>query len=173
MWRWRAIGAGVLALVVLVAVGFVVPSLRHTLVSRWRHAGSDRSGLVVHGAAIWAHDPITGVGVGGFKHAYAERQHLRGKDPKKAASHDAPVTVAAELGTPGLLLFAWLLGAALAAGLGRPRETVEGRIRIAGSLLLVAIFAHSLFYADFFEDPFTWGALALIAAVATSERVRT
>jgi hypothetical protein len=172
VWGKRVVGAALLVGVVLAAVGFAVPSLRHTLVTRWDNAANDRRGLVLHGAQIWLHHPVAGVGVGGFKHAFAEREHLRGKEPKKAASHDTPVTVAAELGTPGLALFGWLLVVSLLAGLAWPRRTLTGRTRVTGAVLLAAIFAHSLFYNDFFEDPLMWGALALIA-LAGSAKVRT
>jgi hypothetical protein len=171
IWGKRVVGAALLVGLVLVAVGFAVPSLRHTLAHRWQTAANDRRGLVVHGIGIWAHNPVAGVGVGGFKHEFAARQHLKGKDPKKAASHNAPVTVAAELGTPGLALFAWLVVTALATGIAVPRRTIEGRTRIAAAVVFAAIFAHSLFYNAFFEDPLMWGALALIA-VAGSAKVR-
>ena len=49
----------------------------------------------------------------GFKRAYADLAHLKGKDPKAAASHTTPITVAAENGLPGLVLFVWLIGTAL------------------------------------------------------------
>jgi hypothetical protein len=171
VWGRRVVGAALLVGVVLVAVGFAVPSLRHTLVTRWDNAANDRRGLVVHGAQIWLHHPAVGVGVGGFKHAFATQEHLKGKEPKKAASHDTPVTVAAELGTPGLAFLGWLLVVAFLAGLAAPRRTLEGRTRVAAAVVLAAIFAHSLFYADFFEDPLMWGALALIA-LAGSAKVR-
>ena len=171
VWGRRAAGAVVLVALVLAAVGFAVPSLRHTLVTRWHHAANDRKGLVVHGIGIWGDNPVAGVGVGGFKHAFAVREHLKGKEPKTAASHDTPVTVAAELGTPGLLLLGWLLVAALVAGLAAPRRSAEGRMRVAAAVVLAAIFAHSLFYSDFFEDPLMWGALAVIA-IAASARLR-
>jgi putative inorganic carbon (HCO3(-)) transporter len=171
VWGRRVVGAFVLVGLVLVAVGFAVPSLRHTLVTRWHHAANDRKGLVVHGVGIWTDHPVVGVGVGGFKQAFAEREHIKGKEPKKAASHDTPVTVAAEVGTPGLALLAWLLGAALAAGLAAPRTDARSRMRLAGGIVFAAIFAHSLFYNDFFEDPLMWGALALVA-VAGSARLR-
>ena len=35
--------------------------------------------------------------------------------------------------------------------------------------MLVALLAHSLLYAGLFEDPLTWGALALTAAVLARE----
>ena len=80
------------------------------------------------------------------------------KNLSTAASHDSPVTVAAETGLPGLALFAWLL-VCLAAAAFRSRRMVS---LIAG-LALAAIFCHSLFYNDFFEDPTTWLLLGLVA----------
>jgi hypothetical protein len=113
---------------------------------------------------------LTGVGVGGFKRAYAERVNFKGKDPKKAASHTTPVTVAAELGVPGLLLFAWLVAASLFAAFRRIVPTFDGAARLAFGLALVAILVHCLFYNALFEDPAFWGLLALIA-VAPSRLV--
>ena len=49
-------------------------------------------------SAIAVRNPVVGVGVGGFRRHYAELTHLKGKEPKKAASHDTPVTVVAESG---------------------------------------------------------------------------
>ena len=81
---------------------------------------------------------------------------FKGKEPKKAASHNTPVTVAAETGLPGLALFAWLLVAAFRQAFRRrPRSLCARR-----GLGLAAIFCHSLFYNDFFEDPMTWGSSA-------------
>ena len=67
---------------------------------------SGRSKLVSRGLKVAVHHPVLGVGVGGFKRAYADLAHLNGKEPKAAASHTTPITVAAETGVPGLLLFA-------------------------------------------------------------------
>ena len=96
--------------------------------------------------------------MGGFKHAFAVREHLKGKEPKKAASHDTPVTVAAELGTPGVLLLGWLLVAALVAASGRAAAARGGTDARPAASCSRAIFAHSLFYSEFFEDPLMWGA---------------
>ena len=88
------------------------PQIRRSIVhhthSGLNSATSGRASLVANGIRIAAAHPVIGVGVGGFKHAYAQRLHLRGKAPKVAASHDAPVTVAAETGLIGLALAAWL-----------------------------------------------------------------
>ena len=86
---------------------------------------------------------------------------MRGEEPKKAASHNTPVTVAAELGFPGLALLAWLLVAGLLAAFRRAGRGFEGRAALVFGLALGAIAVHSLFYDAFFEDPMTWGLLAL------------
>jgi O-antigen ligase len=84
---------------------------------------------------------------------------LKGKDPKKAASHTTPVTVAAETGFVGLALFAWLVGALLLQAFRRRGETLP----LVSGLALLAIFCHALFYNAFFEDPMTWALMGLTA----------
>ena len=59
-------------------------------------------GSIYNGLRIAVRNPVVGVGVGAFRHHYAALTHLKGKEPKKAASHDTPVTVAAENGLVGL-----------------------------------------------------------------------
>ncbi|HEY1367961.1 MAG TPA: O-antigen ligase family protein [Gaiellaceae bacterium] len=169
-WRWRAAAAVGLVGVVLLSVGFSAPEVRHTLVKRsvngLNHATSGRANLVSNGIHIALAHPVAGVGVGGFKRAYADRVGLKGKNPKTAASHDTPVTVAAESGFPGLLLFLWLLGAALWTTTRRLGGTFARRTALILGLALVAIAVHSLFYNDFFEDPMMWGILGLSAVTA-------
>jgi O-antigen ligase len=77
---------------------------------------------------------------------------------KTAASHNTPVTVAAETGVPGLALFAWLLVALFRQAFRR-----AGRVGLIAGLGLAAIFCHSLFYNAFFEDPLTWLLIGLVA----------
>jgi hypothetical protein len=74
-----------------------------------------------------------------------------------------PVTVAAELGLPGLILLGWLLAALALAALRRGPER-DARLLLGIGLLVILV--HSLFYAAFFEDPLTWGLAALLAATA-------
>jgi O-antigen ligase len=118
---------------------------------------------------VGLHHPVGGVGVGGFKHAYAEVAHLKGKEPKAAASHTTPITVAAETGLPGLALFAWLVVAALLVGFRRLGTAFEGTARLAFAVALVAILVHSLFYNALFEDPTFWGLLALVVVAARAD----
>ena len=76
------------------------------------------------------------------------------------------MTVAAEEGGIGLILFFWLVGALLVAAYRRINHRTFGRLALAAGLVLVAIFVHSLAYNDFFEDPTTWGLIGLIGLVA-------
>ena len=161
-WRWRALVAVALAFAVLAGIAVAQPqirrSLQHHTSSGLNSASSGRASLVANGIRIAKAHPVRGVGVGGFKRAYADRVGLRGKDPKKAASHDTPVTVAAETGIPGLALFAWLLVALFRQAFRR-----AGRVGLVAGLSLAAIFCHSLFYNAFFEDPLTWMLIGLVA----------
>ena len=67
---------------------------------------SGRANLVSQGIRIAADHPVLGVGVGGFRRAYAERTGVSGTDPKRVASHTTPITVAAEGGIVGLAVLA-------------------------------------------------------------------
>ena len=127
------------------------------------------------GVRVAAHHPVLGVGVGGFRRAYSDLAHLKGKEPKAAASHTTPVTVAAETGVPGLLLFAWLVAAALFIAFRRIGRDFDSAARLAFGLALTAILVHCVFYNALFEDPTFYGLLALIAvgARATAVEART
>ena len=162
VWRWRSLVAVVLAFAVLAGIAVAQPQIRRTLEHHTskglNSASSGRRDLIANGIRIAVAHPVLGVGVGGFKRAYADRVHLNGKDPKKAASHDTPVTVAAETGLPGLALFVFLLVAVFRQAFRR-----AGSVGLVSGLALAAIFCHSLFYNAFFEDPMTWMLLGLAA----------
>ncbi len=169
-WRRRALAPLAAAAAVLLAVSLGVPQLRHRILG---HAGlsqatGGRSKLVSNGVDLFLHHPLVGVGTGGFVASYAHETHLKGA-PKAAASHDAPITVAAELGLPGLVLLGWLVALVFSLPFrGNRGETETGRARLAFGLGLVAIVVHSLFYNALFEDPLFWGLIAL-SAVALRE----
>jgi len=167
VWRWKALFA--LATVVVVAAGLTVTQpklmhvLRHHTVSGLNKATSGRASLIAVGIRIAEAHPSHGVGLGGFERAYSKRT---GRKPKKSASHNTPVTVAAEGGAVGLLLYFWLLLSLLLAAYRRIGHGTYGRVALASGLALLAIFVHSLAYNDFFEDPTTWGLIGLIALVS-------
>jgi len=167
IWRWKSLLA--LAAVLVVGAGIAVTQprlmhgLRHHTTSGLNKATGGRASLIAVGIRIAEAHPSHGVGLGGFEHAYSKRT---GKQPKKSASHNTPVTVAAEEGAPGLLLFLWLVAALLLAAYRRINHATYGRMALAAGLALLAIFVHSLAYNDFFEDPTTWGLIGLIGLVS-------
>ena len=137
-------------------LALAVPSVRHDLVgrghSKLNRVTGGRANLVTGGLHIAADHPAGGIGVGGFGKAYAKRRGVKGRNPKRVASHTTPVTVAAEEGVVGLVLFGWLLTAALVATLVARRRS---RVAFAAGLVLLAVAVQSLFYNAFFEDPIT------------------
>ncbi len=168
LWRRRAVAPLVIAAAALVVVSFGVPQLRHRILG---HAGlsratGGRSKLVSNGIDLFFDHPLVGVGTGGFAAAYSAET---GKSTKLAASHDAPITVVAETGLPGLAFLCWLLVVLFTVPFRRTRgDSPTGRARLAFGLGLVAIVVHSLFYNALFEDPLLWGLIGL-SAVALRE----
>ena len=165
IWGRKVIPLVVAVALVVAAVGVAVPSVRHEAVGKsksgWARATGGRSKLFSNGVKVAADHPIAGVGVGGFKRAYADRVGLKGKDPKSAASHNAAITVAAETGVGGLALLVWLVLAAGYVSFRRLRNGFTSHARLAFGLALAAILVHSFFYNALFEDPTFWGLLGL------------
>jgi O-antigen ligase len=98
------------------------------------------------------------VGIGGQPQASRDEANTQ-LSAKRDRSHTTPLTVAAELGLLGLLVYAALL-----AGAARLLFLVIRRDRALGlgaAAVFLALFIHSLFYAGFFEDPIVWGVMAL------------
>jgi hypothetical protein len=73
------------------------------------------------------------------------------------------VTVAAELGPVGFALYLWVLGALTAAAVRMRGAGPVPRVLLAG---LIAIFASSLFYDSFFEDPSMWLLAGFLAGTS-------
>ena len=171
VWGRKALLAAVAVALVVGAATLATPQVRERVLDEGR-AGIDkvtsgRANLVGQGVRIAAAHPVGGVGIGGFKRAYADRVGLAGRDLKRAASHTTPVTVAAETGAIGLALYVWLIVAALRGALTRLGTGFTSRVSFAVGLTLLAIVVHSVFYAGFFEDPMTWALLGLVG-LATS-----
>jgi O-antigen ligase len=169
-WRWRAAVALGIAAALIAAVALGTPHIRHSLLresgSGLNKASSGRAKLVTQGIRIAVYHPVQGVGIGGFKRAYADRVGLKGKEPKKAASHNTAVTVAAETGIPGLAFLGWLMFSSLFVTLRRAGAAFKGRACLAIAAAVAAIGVHSLFYNALFEDPMFWALLALTALCA-------
>jgi O-antigen ligase len=127
------------------------------------NATSGRTKLISGGLELFADRPLYGYGAGSFETEY--KRHGRTRDAANAtsASHTIPVTVAAEQGMLGLIVYVALLLAAFAvlfAGAGRSPP------RIALAACLAALVLHTWTYADFLEDPVTWTLLGIGVALA-------
>jgi O-antigen ligase len=170
-WGRRGLALAAVAAVVVALGALAIPNVRHDLFGNGRGLNSSTGGrgkLVRKGLELAVHHPVAGVGIGGFKRAYADLTNLKGREPRAAASHTTPVTVAAETGLPGLVLYTWLLVAALALAFRRFARDHQGLAALAFGVIVAAIAIHSLFYNAFFEDPTVWAALGL-AAVASRQ----
>jgi O-antigen ligase len=129
-----------------------------------REATSGRSRLVTVTLDAFATRPLAGVGVGGQAKASAE-QSGRGS-PSRNASHTTPLTMLAEGGVIGFALYLWTLAAASWALLLLTRR--DRALGMGLASVFLALFVHALLYAGFFEDPLTWGVLAIAAGALVS-----
>jgi putative inorganic carbon (hco3(-)) transporter len=177
-WKWRAVVAVAVVAALMIPIGVAAPQLedvRESLTPSSRddlnRASRGRFRLESTGLRIAADHPVAGIGIGGFEREYKARVDVRRE--AEPVSHNVLVTLAAETGVVGVVLFAWLLGAAFVVAFRRTRAGPT-TVRIAGlaaGLGLFAVFVHSLFYSGFLEDPLVWCFLAL-AALAAAEQGR-
>ena len=133
---------------------------------------SGRASLVSGGVDLFASKPVQGWGSGSFSVAY-QRERGAGSPAAVTASHTTPVTVAAEQGLVGLLVYLMVLFTAVRTALTRARISTARATVSAG---LIALIFHSLTYAAFFEDPAAWALMALAIALPlplTREERRT
>jgi hypothetical protein len=177
VWRRAALFAALFVALVLLSTGVANPNVQNAFVKRsgvaLNRATSDRADLIYNGLRVAVRHPVVGVGVGGFRRHYAVLTGLRGKEPKKAASHDTPVTVVAESGIIGLALFVWVLVAAFATLVRTRGDPFRQRVVLVVALALTAIAVHSLFYDHFFEDTTTWGLLGLVGLLFRAPNTMT
>ena len=154
----------VAAAIVLAAAGAVTIHARKDSARKFT---SDRSRLIAVTWRVFHNHPLVGVGVGAQPKASRE-EAARRLEASRNKSHTTPLTVAAELGVIGLLVYlVFLAGAARSfAGLAARSRTLA----IGLAAVFLTLVVHSLFYAGFFEDPITWGVLALAAAALATFR---
>ncbi|MHB8533700.1 MAG: O-antigen ligase family protein, partial [Solirubrobacteraceae bacterium] len=176
-WRWDVrrtlLAAGALAALAGAVLLLAPASLHFGLKGKGGSAGNATSGratLVEGGLELLGDRPLQGFGSGSFEKEY--RAHTRAsRQNATSASHTIPITVAAEQGLGGLLLYIALIVTVLLAlfeGAGRSPP------RIAIAACFAALVLHTWTYADFLEDPFTWALLAIGLALARADpgRVR-
>jgi O-antigen ligase len=147
------------------AVSIVLASvlvLSHANGASTRQVTSDRSRLVDVTWTVIRHHPIVGVGVGGQPRASRDEAAESSTIPSRDRSHTTPLTVAAELGVLGAAAYVLFVAAAAKLLLTAARRRLELGVGLGAVFLVLLI--HSFFYAGFFEDPLTWGSLAVAAA---------
>jgi putative inorganic carbon (hco3(-)) transporter len=168
-WRWT---------VAVVVVGIVGATLVVLLVGgksitpdRINVDLSGRSDLIAGGSELFAERPIWGYGSGSFQTSY--RNHREKTKVPVSVSHTEPVTVAAEQGLIGLVVYLgliivalWTMGAGMWARGPDRRPTVLDAARAAVLAAFVALLVHTMAYAGFFQDPITWVLLAIGASLA-------
>jgi putative inorganic carbon (hco3(-)) transporter len=126
---------------------------------------SGRGSLITNGLRLFGDRPLYGFGSGSFSSEYTRNF------PRAAASvsdsHNIPVTVAAEQGIVGELVYLALVITAVIA-LFRGARGDPFRVGVAATFL--ALLVHTMLYADFLEDPVTWMLLAIGGALAVSSQ---
>jgi O-antigen ligase len=130
-------------------------------------ATSGRANLISGGLRLAADRPLLGWGSGSFQGEF--RRHERASTREAtSASHTIPITVAAEQGVVGLLVYVALLALAAARLLAGIRATRGWRLpaRAAIAAAFAALVLHTWLYAAFLEDPATWTLLAIGSALA-------
>jgi O-antigen ligase len=174
--KWTAAAVGVAAvlgvLVILLAGGTSKLSP-----SRINVDTSGRANLVSGGIHLFLQRPVYGYGSGSFPKAY--RVHVKTKKAPVSVSHTEPITVAAEQGLVGLVLYVALVITALwtmaSGGLVSRAATGPARYVVARAAVLatfVALLVHTMAYAGFFEDPITWVLLAVGISLAAAQQRR-
>jgi len=173
-WRWTLVAVAIGTVGAMLVILFAGGSGKITS-DRLNVDLSGRGSLVSGGLDLFSEQPLWGYGSGSFQAAY--RDHRENKDAPVIVSHTEPVTVAAEQGLIGLLVYFALIVVALVtlgrglwggwpAGSSPPAGWVARAAVLAG---FVALLVHTLSYAGFFEDPITWVLLAVGASLAWAE----
>jgi putative inorganic carbon (hco3(-)) transporter len=165
--RWKPSRALIVATAV-VAVGaaaIAISPKTFGLNQGLNNASSGRANLVSGGITMFGDRPLSGYGSGSFVHEY-KAQHP-GTSQTLSASHTIAITIAAEQGVIGVIVYIALVVVAL-AGLLRGARADPARAAIGAAFL--ALVFHTLLYADFLEDPVTWTLLGVGAALAAARR---
>jgi O-antigen ligase len=134
--------------------------------------------LISVGIDLARERPLYGHGSASFPESFAEAEDV--KKGENTVSHNEPVTVAAEQGAIGLLVYLGLLAVALwtlASGMRRIAPGLGGEASagaeagfVAARMAILAGFGalllHTIGYAGYLTDPLTWTLLAIGGALA-------
>jgi O-antigen ligase len=157
--RWALAGGG--AILVCGAIFLLVSGTGESDLGSARDFDTTTSGRVdlVRGGLELAEDrPVWGWGSGSFGAAFS--RHI--ERARTTVSHSEPITVAAEQGAIGFVVYAALVVLALVVLLSGAGGSAGTAATAAG---FVAMLVHSLSYAGFAIDPATWALLGLGVAL--------
>ena len=169
--RWRPEAPLALGAVVIVLGGAAVAIKPTTfgLNQGLNGVSAGRGSVLKGGVQLFGDRPLQGFGSGSFEHEYAlHNPDLLHNPNALTASHTTLVTVAAEQGVIGELVYLALVVVALVV-LVRGARANPARAAIAAAF--AALLAHTMLYADFLEDPFAWALLGIGAALARASPV--
>jgi putative inorganic carbon (hco3(-)) transporter len=166
--RWRTRPVLYLAAAVIVAGGIAVAVRPDSFGLAKSNGGingaaSGRGNLITNGVKLLGDRPLYGFGSGSFSPEYAS--HFRKAAESVSDSHNIPVTVAAEQGIIGELVYLALVITAIIA-LFRGARGDPFRVGIGAAFL--ALLLHTMLYAGFLEDPVTWTLLGIGASLAVA-----
>ncbi|HWF73881.1 MAG TPA: O-antigen ligase family protein [Solirubrobacteraceae bacterium] len=168
-FRWQVRRAVIIAaaVVALGAVAIAITPSTFGLNQGLNGASSGRANLVTRGIHMFSQRPVWGYGSGSFVHEY--QVHYHGNAQQTTASHTIAVTIAAEQGLIGELVYLALVILAAVRLLGGARADPA---RVAVGAAFIALLFHTLLYADFLEDPVTWALIAVGTALARASSRR-
>ena len=150
-WQaWPVIAAAVLV-VALGGAALAISPKTFGLNQGLNGASSGRANLVTGGLALFGDRPVWGFGSGSFVDGGRGARH-RATPTTLSASHTIPVTVAAEQGLIGEVVYGALV---LVAILCLIRGARGDPVRSAVAAAFLALVFHTMLYADFLEDPVT------------------
>jgi O-antigen ligase len=158
-WAWRGAAAAAAVLAVGLAALAIVGGTPTSDIQSDRGLDQGHADLISGGLDLTADRPIAGWGSGAFGRAFYDEI----EKARTTVSHSEPITVAAEQGAIGLIVYAALLVTALFTVLGRGAGASLARTAVGASF--VAMLIDSLGYTGFTIDPATWALLALGVAL--------
>ena len=174
-WSFKWVGIGLIVLAAgSLLFGAVAGGLVKLDLSRLNAQTAGRADLVSGGIDLFENKPIFGYGPGSFSTAF--REEIAGPNAPVTESHTEPITIGAEQGIIGLVLYVALIAAAIAAlgaGMRRVMPGLGGKFqaslgergppaaRAAVIAAFIAVLIHTLTYAGFLDDPVTWVLIAI------------
>jgi len=128
--------------------------------------------LINAGWQMFVDHPVAGVGFGGYQHALTTTyKRFLPQTPPATLSHTALVTLLAEEGAAGILLFVGFLILLATETIPALRGRSEWREWIVvPAVLLLPILAFSQFEGRMIEEPYLWVMLGLIFSARILER---